>query len=115
MPEKTVIGHMHLHVSNLANALAFYSEALGLNLTCLFPGAHFFAADKYHHHIGANTWLGEGVPPAAPEKVGLNHFGIALPVPEIDNTTTHLESKGIAVDNSILQDPDGIKIRLYTQ
>ena len=115
MPAKTVIGHMHLHVSNLAKTTTFYSEILGLNLTCTFPGAHFFAADKYHHHVAANTWLGEGVPPAAPEKVGLNHFGIALPTQELENARAHLESSGTAIKESMLQDPDGIKIRLYTQ
>ena len=115
MPAKTVIGHMHLHVSNIAKALAFYSEILGLNLTCTFPGAHFFAADKYHHHIAANTWLGEGIPPVAQEKVGLNHFGITLPALELDNMVAHLESSGIAIKQSILQDPDEIKIRLYRQ
>jgi catechol 2,3-dioxygenase len=115
IPAKTVIGHMHLHVSNLAKTTTFYSEILGLNLTCTFPGAHFFAADKYHHHVAANTWLGEGVSPAAPEKVGLNHFGIALPAPELDNTVTHLESKVTAIKQSMLRDPDGIKIRLYMQ
>jgi len=115
MPARTVIGHMHLHVSNLAKAMAFYSKILGLNLTCKFPGAHFFAADKYHHHVAANTWLGEGVPPAAPEKVGLNHLGIALPAQELENTTAHIENSGIAIKESMLHDPDGIKIRLYTQ
>jgi catechol 2,3-dioxygenase len=45
MPENTVIGHIHLHVSNLSESKKFYSEILGLHHTCTFPGAYFFAAD----------------------------------------------------------------------
>ena len=114
MPAQTVIGHVHLHVSDLAKALEFYSETLGLNLTGSFPGAHFFAADKYHHHIAANTWLGKDIAPASPDKAGLNHFGIELPDSEFENTVAHLESRGIAVkDSGHLQDLDGITIRLF--
>ncbi|HXG05861.1 MAG TPA: hypothetical protein VNI77_00870 [Nitrososphaera sp.] len=72
MPAKTTIGHMHLHVNNLVKALAFYYEILGLNLTCIFPGAYFFAANRYHHHIATNAWLGKDVAPGSPERAGLN-------------------------------------------
>jgi catechol 2,3-dioxygenase len=112
MPARTVIGHMHLHVSDLEKASAFYSETLGLNLTSRFPGACFFAADRYHHHIAANTWLGKGIAPAAPEKTGLNHFVIELPASERENMMAHLESRGLAGE-PILYDPDGIAIRLH--
>ena len=44
MPENTVIGHVHLHVSNLSESKKFYSEILGLHHTCTFPRAYFFAA-----------------------------------------------------------------------
>ncbi|MEW6604616.1 MAG: VOC family protein [Thermoproteota archaeon] len=115
MPAKTVIDHMHLHVSNLAKAPVFYSETWGLDLTCTFPGAYFFAADKYHHHIATNTWLGRDLAPASPEKPGLNHFGIELPVSELDGTMAHLTSHTVAIEKESmdLRDPDGITIRLY--
>jgi catechol 2,3-dioxygenase len=57
MPAKTVIGHVHLHVRNLAKAMKFYRKILGLNFTATYPGAYFFAAGKYHHHIATNIWL----------------------------------------------------------
>lgn len=113
MPAQTVIGHVHLHVSDLAKTLEFYSKILGLNLMGTFPGAHFFAADRYHHHVAANTWLGKDISPASPEKAGLNHFGIELPASEFENTVAHIESRDIVVKESgHLQDPDGITIRL---
>jgi catechol-2,3-dioxygenase len=41
MSANTKIGHVHLHVSNLSNAMKFYHEILGLNLTATYPGADF--------------------------------------------------------------------------
>ena len=72
MPSKTTIGHVHLHVHDLAKATNFYHEILGLNLTATIPSAAFFAAGRYHHHIAANTWLGTDILPASPQSVGLN-------------------------------------------
>ncbi|MEP0824641.1 MAG: VOC family protein [Nitrososphaera sp.] len=123
MPGKTTIGHMHLHVSNLAKAQNFYSEILGLDLTCVFPGALFFAADRYHHHIATNTWLGEDLVSASPGDPGLNHFSIELPASELENMTRHLASRGVPVEQeedkeeeprvSIkVRDPDGIQVRI---
>jgi catechol 2,3-dioxygenase len=40
MPEGTVMGHVHLHVGDLAAASAFYSEALGFDrMVWQYPGA----------------------------------------------------------------------------
>ncbi len=30
-----------------------------------YPGALFVSAGGYHHHVGLNTWAGEGAPPPA--------------------------------------------------
>ncbi|MDQ3969712.1 MAG: VOC family protein, partial [Thermoproteota archaeon] len=78
MPDKTRIGHVHLHVSDIAKAMKFYREILGLQLTAAIPSASFFAVGGYHHHIATNTWLGTGIAPASSESIGLNHFSIKL-------------------------------------
>jgi catechol 2,3-dioxygenase len=76
----TDIGHVHLHVSNLARAEAFYCGALGFDVMQRnYPGALFVAAGGYHHHLGLNTWAGEGVPPPPDNAVGLRAFGIRIP------------------------------------
>jgi catechol 2,3-dioxygenase len=76
----TDIGHVHLHVSNLARAEAFYCDALGFEVMQRnYPGALFVAAGGYHHHLGLNTWAGEGVPPAPENAVGLRAFGMRIP------------------------------------
>jgi catechol 2,3-dioxygenase len=121
MPENTVIGHVHLHVSNLSNAKKFYSEILGLHHTCKFPGAYFFAADLYHHHVATNTWLGTNIQKANYEQVGLDYFALKLPSkPEFDWLIRHLHSKNINItsndkNNKItiyIYDPDKIKIQI---
>ena len=78
MPKDTIIGHVHLHVSNLLKAMKFYHEILGMNLTTTYPEVELFCpAGRYHHHIATNTWLETtNIPPASPESIGLNHFGI---------------------------------------
>lgn len=99
--------------------MKFYSEILGLNLTNTFPGAYFFAADGYHHHVATNTWLGRGVAAASPKGVGLNHFGIELPSrEEFEKALGHfaqhkvqLSEQGIRLAS--FHDSDGIEIRLY--
>jgi catechol 2,3-dioxygenase len=56
-PVGTTMGHMHLHVGSLEEADAFYHAALGFEKTVWnYPGALFFAAGGYHHHLGTNTW-----------------------------------------------------------
>ncbi len=60
----TDIGHVHLKVSDLDRALAFYQGVLGFALTGrLGDQAAFVSAGGYHHHIGLNTWESRGGSP----------------------------------------------------
>lgn len=118
MPAKTTIGHVHLHVTDLDKTIKFYREILGLNLTATIPSAAFFAAGSYHHHIGANTWLGEGIAKANPQIIGLNHFSIEPPDKEAhEELIRRLSSYGLdpseALEKSpLVHDLDGIRIRI---
>ena len=77
---ETDIGHVHLQVSDLAGAEAFYHDLLGLDVTQRgYPGALFLSAGGYHHHLGVNVWAGRGAPPPPPDAVGLLAFGLQLP------------------------------------
>ena len=74
----TDIGHIHLHVADLARAEAFYAGVLGFDVMQRnYPGALFVAAGGYHHHIGLNTWAGTTPPP--PNAVGLIAFSVVIP------------------------------------
>ncbi len=80
MAAGTRIGHVHLQVAAIPAAEAFYLDALGFEATVRgYPGALFVAAGGYHHHVGLNTWAGQGIP-APPEGArGLRRFTIVLP------------------------------------
>jgi len=79
IPRGTVIGHVHLHVGDLAMASDFFGEALGLDATVWdYPGALFFAARSYHHHLGTNTWAGAEAQPPAEEDAQLLEWTIEL-------------------------------------
>ena len=96
LPSGTSIGHVHLYVSNLAKAKRFYHEILQLNHTATYPGAYFFAANKYHHHVATNTWLGENISLAYTDgnnKPGLEHYAIKL----------HNENDSFLLKNRLLE------------
>jgi catechol 2,3-dioxygenase len=60
----TELGHIHLHVADLAEAERFYSDFLGLAViqrNC--PGALFFGAGEYHHQVAVNVWAGTAAGP----------------------------------------------------
>lgn len=76
----TVMGHIHLHVADLAAAEHFYVDLLGLDLMQRFGGqAAFVSAGGYHHHLGLNTWAGIGAPPPPPTAARLLDFQLVVP------------------------------------
>ena len=77
IPAQTHIGHVHLKVTNLDKALAFYTNLLGFEITQRYgDSAVFLSAGGYHHHIGLNTWHSKNAAPANVNGVGLYHTAI---------------------------------------
>lgn len=77
-PVGTTIGHVHLHVGDLGRADAFYHAALGFDkVVWSYPGALFFSAGGYHHHLGTNTWAPG--PSAADDQARLLEWEIVVP------------------------------------
>ena len=101
----TDLGHVHLQVSDLRRTEEFYAGELGFHVTQRdYPGALFFAAGDYHHHIGTNTWAGRGAPQPPRNSVGLISYSMLIPSAEEDAWTR------------VVHDPDGIEIELiYTE
>ena len=81
IPAETHIGHVHLHVRNVNEALDFYHGILGFDVmgNAKAMRAAFISAGGYHHHIGLNTWQGEGAPPPPQDALGLRYFSVELP------------------------------------
>ncbi len=80
MPAGTAIGHVHLHVGNIAGAASFYSEGIGFDRTVWhYPGALFLGSGGYHHNLGTNTWAGHDAVPAAEQDARLLEWTIEVP------------------------------------
>lgn len=118
------IGHVHLKVSYLERALAFYCGVLGFELTQRYgTQAAFVSAGGYHHHIGLNTWESRGGKAPPRGTTGLFHVAILYPdrasladalrrliqhrVP-LDGASDHGVSEAL-----YLHDPDGNGLELY--
>ncbi len=123
LPAGTRIGHVHLHVNSLEDAMRFYTDVIGFEYQML--GRGFGMADvtlDYPPHIMAfNTWNGEGAPQAPPGHAGLRHFTIELPSPaDLDAVTGRLRTAGAPVaplPGGAIEtaDPAGNRIRLVVQ
>jgi catechol 2,3-dioxygenase len=80
LPAGTDMGHVHLQVADVAEAVSFYRDVLGFDLMAELPGsAVFLAAGGYHHHVGANTWRSRGASPPPPGSAALRLATIVLP------------------------------------
>lgn len=76
----TTMGHVHLRVADVGEAVGFYRDVLGLDLMAqLGDQAAFFSAGGYHHHVGANTWESAGAPAAPEGTAALRRLTIVVP------------------------------------
>ena len=121
LPPETRIGHFHLYVADLAETRAFYCGLLGFDDMGLAPGARMgmVSAGGYHHHIGYNTWQGQGAPAPPPDAIGLDHIAFNLPAAEdLDQLEGRLRQAGADVergpDGLWLSDPSQNRVRLAT-
>lgn len=112
-PQGTTVGHVHLHVGDLEAAKAFYLEGLGFDCTAWsYPGALFFAAGGYHHHLGTNIWAGRGASPPERDEAQLIDWTMVLPEDAArEALVEQLRRRGIAVEGGpsafALRDPWG--------
>lgn len=124
VPPNTRIGHVHLKVSSLDKALAFYKDLLGFEITQRYgSSAVFLSAGGYHHHIGLNTWYSKNAPPAPVNSCGLFHSAIlyatrkdlAVVLKRLIDARyplTGMSDHGVS-EAIYLNDPDGNGVELY--
>ena len=115
----TRIGHVHLHVSRLADAERFYVDVLGFELMQRYgPSALFVSAGGYHHHFGLNTWAGVGAPPPPPGALGLDHVVVRLTAAGVAGVVDRLRAASIpfetASGGALARDPAGNAILFQT-
>ena len=121
IPPETRVGHVHLHVRNVDEAVDFYHGIIGFDIMGVakqFQMA-FVSAGGYHHHLGLNTWQGEGAPPPPVDAVGLRYFTIELPNQKAyDEVVARVDAAGIPSNVTeaglLLHDPsqNGVILRV---
>lgn len=116
---ETVMGHVHLYISDLNKAYEFYTTILGFSLELDWSnnGALFTGAGRYHHHIGLNIWNGRGGTPLPNHATGIAYFTIIIPnAVGREAIVNRLLQAGYPVekheDYMYVVDPFGIGIRL---
>jgi len=93
------MGHLHLHVGDIEQGLAFYRDVLGFEVKANLGSAAFVSAGGYHHHLGLNVWNGRGVGPAPEHTVGLRHWTVQLPTDaDVAEVRARVEAAGHATD-----------------
>lgn len=122
LPAETKIGHIHLHVADLDRAVRFYHDGLGFDLMGLAPAfqAAFLSAGGYHHHVGVNTWQGEGAPTPPADALGLHQFTVVVPnEAEVERIRGRLKALGaefVSGEGSVLaQDPSRNRVRVVAE
>ncbi len=121
---ETRIGHIHLRVSDLERAIAFYRDVMGFELQQKFADqAAFLSAGGYHHHIGLNTWQSRGGTPPPLGHTGLYHTAFLYPDrAALGRALQRVIDAGVtisgAADHGVSEaiyfdDPDGNGIEIY--
>lgn len=117
VPHDTVLGHVHLEVSDLDRTTQFGLEVLGLNIRLDYGRAHFMAWGDYHHHIAANSWRRRNQP-MLPNAKGLVAIRVDFPsAAAIDDVVARAQADdGLTVERGedlvTLIGPDGIRWEL---
>lgn len=80
MEANTIVGHLHLHASELEKSKQFYTEILGMDVVIDLPSsALFMSYAGYHHHIALNLWNGRNVPQTPENAPGLSLARLQVP------------------------------------
>ena len=111
LASETKVGHVHLQVSDLGRAYAFYRDRLG------FPQSNYVRAIGYGdlgaggrltHRVAVNVWQGAGVPPRPRGMAGMSRFTIRFDSPErLHDVLARLDGIEQQADSLLAHDPDG--------
>jgi catechol 2,3-dioxygenase len=112
VPPETRVGHVHLHIGDIDEALSFYHGVLGFDVQGAARAFRmaFVSAGGYHHHIGLNTWQGEGAAAPPPDALGMRYFTVLLPSEaELERVVGRVRAAGLKTEESkagvLVRDP----------
>jgi len=119
MPKDTVMGHVHLRVANMVEAVKFYVDGLGFDIVSRYgTQATFISSNGYHHHIALNTWGHPSSIKRTEQTLGLKSFSIVYPD---DASRQHVMKQLNEIGASVFEqkdyigaiDPSGVEVQLF--
>ena len=115
----TVVGHVHLKVSDVPRSVGFYGGALGFEEQARLPSAAFLAAGGYHHHVGLNSWQSAGAEAPPENAPGLRRVEFELggeALEALEHSLADAPQADAHRENGTLtvRDPDG-QVLAFTQ
>ncbi|HWV24436.1 MAG TPA: VOC family protein [Thermomicrobiales bacterium] len=123
MPSGTRIGHVHLHVTDLAAGRHFYRNLIGLgDLRALDAWGMTdlsLATSFVPHALALNVWNGPSATPRPEKTAGLRYWTLHVSADDIEGITRRLDDaqhtwreipEGIAID-----DPSGNELRVIPE
>ena len=110
------MGSFVIQASRIANpvdeAVDFYHGVIGFDVMGIAKAFRmgFVSAGGYHHHIGLNTWQGEGAPPPPADALGLRLFSVVLPNQmELERVLERVRQAGLPTEQTeagtLVRDP----------
>jgi len=114
------VGHVHVTIGDLDDAVAFYHHELGFDLMYHVGWGAFFSVGGYHHNAAANIRRGEGLPPQSDGALGLRHWTIQLSDDEaVAETRRRFEAAGRQVetlaDGFAVRDPWQLELHVVSR
>lgn len=109
MTPGTAIGHVHLHVPDLADAVAFYRDVVGFDEHMVMPQigmADLSAGGRFPHRLAVNTWYGPGVVQAPAGSAGMRMFELRV----ADGETRDSVAARAATTGPVNRDGDAVLI-----
>ncbi|HEV7344372.1 MAG TPA: VOC family protein [Devosia sp.] len=119
MPPGTRIGHVHVHVNDLHQAMTFYRDVIGFGGFLLISsfGMGDVGLDYMPHSIAFNIWSGSGAGLPAAGSAGLRWFTIKVPdAATLEGVKQRLATVQAVVDETAngieTHDPSGNRVRV---
>ncbi|MBK8082761.1 MAG: hypothetical protein IPK28_02420 [Devosia sp.] len=115
----TRIGHIHLHVNDLEQAMRYYRDGIGYGGLFIMRrfGMGDLGLDYPPHAIAFNIWSGPDAAQQPPGHAGLRHFHVVVPdQATLDAVRTRLKSIGAEAADSneglVSRDPAGNLVKV---
>ncbi|MBL8597575.1 MAG: VOC family protein [Devosia sp.] len=122
MPEGTRIGHVHVHVNDLHQAMAFYRDGIGFGGLFIIKsfGMGDVGLDYTPHAVAFNIWAGPNATQAPAGSAGLRWFTIVVPDAQtLDDVRARLAAHSFRFDETSggidVRDPSGNLVKVVVK